>query len=313
MASKAAKASRLRRPLAMLIAMLCVFLFAWHLPRFLGGETSSRLLSVENPIGLYPDEPLQMEIRKSVTDPAFLLAVNRKKGFMADGFAILGFYAKSETRIFRHILKDRCASKDGYPPLVVDVGVNFGYFFHFTAAMGCRVIGVEPNPNLVPYVKTSMAVNNHFGGRMQFHSNAASDVPEEISFILEQDWGNAAVKKDFNSGTTVKTIKIDDLVDGPVLLMKVDTEGFEMSVIRSAQNLISSGKVENFVMEFKADDGRKAEKLGWLKSMTESGYEVISYEEDYFSGDLKDYSLSLIQTKPWQPSLDVWPQWEDVW
>jgi hypothetical protein len=65
-------------------------------------------------------------------------------------------------KVFKHVLEERCgrfrpnattganttataaagAAPPGLPPLVVDIGANFGFFTAYAAAMGCRWVVV---------------------------------------------------------------------------------------------------------------------------------------------------------------------------
>ena len=48
----------------------------------------------------------------------------------------------------------------------------------------------------------------------------------------------------------VPSVRLEDVVKEDVLLLKVDVEGWEWSVLKGAADLISGFNVENIIMEY---------------------------------------------------------------
>lgn len=69
------------------------------------------------------------------------------------------------TGVWHKVLREACgkAGAGGQPPLVLDVGANFGYYSLFAAAMGCRVMAWEPVPYFAAYFKYGLLANNFTG------------------------------------------------------------------------------------------------------------------------------------------------------
>ncbi|KXZ44774.1 hypothetical protein GPECTOR_62g889 [Gonium pectorale] len=161
-------------------------------------------------------------------------------------------------------------------PLVVDVGANFGYFTLLAASMGCRVIAVEPVPRFLAFLHWSLAAN---GLRPTVSTDptasppaGAADPPAvtvverivsdlaglnlTISVPRKGVWGTANVASlhppDVEpESIVVPTVRLDDIVrDESVALLKVDVEGYEPSVFRSATSLVRSGRAEHIVFEY---------------------------------------------------------------
>ena len=48
----------------------------------------------------------------------------------------------------------------------------------------------------------------------------------------------------------INTISLDEFCDEDIDLLKVDVEGFELNVFKSASNLIAKGKIKNVMFEY---------------------------------------------------------------
>ena len=53
-----------------------------------------------------------------------------------------------------------------------------------------------------------------------------------------------------NENLTVNSVTLDNAVREDVLLMKIDVEGWEWSVIKGAAGLLKEFNVENIIMEY---------------------------------------------------------------
>ena len=129
---------------------------------------------------------------------------------------------------------------------VVDVGANVGYFTMLAwAAVGNegRVVAVEPRSDNCRLLLLSAGLNSAFSiellpvaadrNRGLAHLGVAIGtnggfVPDDPSALLD---GRAVI---------VPTFPLDELVDGPVHLIKVDVEGAEGRVMEGAASIISA-------------------------------------------------------------------------
>ena len=62
---------------------------------------------------------------------------------------------------------------------------------------------------------------------------------------------------------------------GPIVIMKVDVEGFEPSVFGGGKKLLQSGLIENILMEVTGQDDN-SENENMLKLIIDSGYYVLA-------------------------------------
>uniref|UniRef100_A0A7S0RQU5 Methyltransferase FkbM domain-containing protein n=1 Tax=Chlamydomonas leiostraca TaxID=1034604 RepID=A0A7S0RQU5_9CHLO len=166
------------------------------------------------------------------------------------------------TAVFRAVLKDKCVDPaTGKRRLVLDVGANFGYFSAYAARLGCRVIAWEPIPHFRAVTQAVLALNNvtHL---VTLRNRVVTDKAGEhitMEAPTKGIWGTAsiggynidqAVKGSANEKIQVPSQTLDELVDDDVLLMKVDVEGWEWSVMQGAAGLMAQRTVENIIMEY---------------------------------------------------------------
>ena len=143
---------------------------------------------------------------------------------------------------------------------VVDVGANIGYFSLVAAAAGFNVISFEPtNYNMNRLV--SSIRRNGFENRVTIFQNAVGHSHEQVSFsatasenpsnFFMQGGGAASLGKSMQYGVDfVDTVRLDDVVQQEVMLMKIDVEGFEPYVFDGARNLLCHSLVHHILVEY---------------------------------------------------------------
>ena len=172
-----------------------------------------------------------------------------------------GVVEKPMTHIFYQIFKKGCLRPDGSPALFVDVGANFGWYSLIAAKMGCRVIAFEPVPHFGAFFEYSMHLNG-LSDKIIILRNIVSNVSgSEVEMVVPSEgiWGTAGIgghnidnniKGSKNERINIQSIRLEDLIQQDVLLMKVDVEGWEWSVMKGAAGLFSLFNVENIIMEY---------------------------------------------------------------
>ena len=164
-----------------------------------------------------------------------------------------GIWDTAETRLVNAVLSFGCRSGKA-PALMVDVGMNTGYFSGMALAAGCRVVAFEPTKYHHPYALVT-AMLSGYEKRFTLHKLAASDkTGEKIPF---DDWSfvtSESIKKSGDTLSSVTTIRVDDVVREDVLYLKVDVEGNEPAVFRGLRKLLETKVVlvilwENFPFE----------------------------------------------------------------
>jgi FkbM family methyltransferase len=146
----------------------------------------------------------------------------------------------------------------GSTRVVVDVGANVGDWS--AAAMGCwqeleRVLCFEPGEWAAERLERRFADDD----RVTVIRRALSDAPEELRFWEEPSGGTMSSVVAGYSGVdsvarTVAATTLDaelsalevDRVD----VLKIDTEGFDLRVLRGASGMLSNGKIDVVQFEY---------------------------------------------------------------
>lgn len=131
---------------------------------------------------------------------------------------------------------------------MLDVGAHLGYFTYIAASLGCRVAAIEPVREHVQYHKMTQVFNNIPEGQVVIHNNICSDQEASVDF----DGWNVGVKKageDENLRWAVEPIRIDQIADESVRLLKIDIEGYEALGLRSAKRLLEHHTIDFILIE----------------------------------------------------------------
>lgn len=178
----------------------------------------------------------------------------------ADSFhgeiAFCGIYEADESRAIHTLAK-----KPG--GLLVDVGANFGYYTLLWCAANSanRVLAIEASPKNARALRENVA-RNGFSDRVTLLECAVTREKGQLTFDLGSDeetgWGG--ISSGMEGGTiTVPGERLDDLVDEPVTVLKVDCEGADAWVIEGASGLLNTGKISHVFFE---ENVWRQERLG---------------------------------------------------
>jgi FkbM family methyltransferase len=125
---------------------------------------------------------------------------------------------------------------------VVDVGANLGYYSLLAARLvgpGGQVIALEPNSENCRLLLSSLR-RSGIGNVRVFP--VAADVDKGWAYYSTHVGSNGGLIDDgdllAHPGVVIPTFRLDDLVPGPVALLKMDVEGAEGRVVRGATRLI---------------------------------------------------------------------------
>ena len=231
----------------------------------------------------------------TVTNTTFWISIHDKNvdfvrwPIMKNGY----YYETGVTDMFEQILNHHSSSPSA---LVLDVGMNIGWFSLWSAALGHPVYAFEPN--IINWFRQCESLElNGWNGQHPRVSIFPYGAGDEQDILLELTWGDNPGGASFDSirktnfSTTALSIRLDDFaidqgwittsgsrrssssVQG-IGLLKVDVEGFEPQVLLGAKKLIQSGMVENVLMEFVTrrykKETDKAERA--IELLIQSGY-----------------------------------------
>lgn len=169
---------------------------------------------------------------------------------------------------------------------VIDAGANIGYMtMLFAARIGATglVHAFEPHPRVLDTLRRNMdRISRHRGvGRAIVHPCALGDLEgnaeliETGYFSLNQGTAKIATTETTSDKIESHSVPVETL-DGlfpkeEFALLKIDVEGFELNVLRGADNLLSSRRVRHVIYEDHTLGGS-----GLAKVLSGYGYTVFS-------------------------------------
>lgn len=223
-------------------------------------------------------------------------------GQYPDGAMYFGVFEVQTIRLIKSILKpgDRA----------VDVGANIGYMtLHMAKRVGAtgEVHSFEPVPGNRARLEQAL-VDNHFGF-VRVHSEALGEKSDKtlIYDFSASTAGHAesSLRPLHENATALPcdVVRMDDVIDGPVRLIKVDVEGAEVGVLRGATRVIRENKphliVENNPKTLQAFGVTFADVYEAIRS-AHDGYDAIlltAFSPKLSVQDLKADTL---------PAANVW-------
>ena len=173
----------------------------------------------------------------------------------------VGYWAAAESYIMCKVLEENKG-------VVLDIGANTGYFTLLGLAMGCSVISVEASPVHYYYLKQSLELN---GWDCKYVNAFVSDLKENVDFD-----GWSGKKGVMHDGNVVKcgTVAMKDLCPNGALFTKIDVEGAEPDVLRSARPLLKEGKFDYIMFEitYVVHGEIDKEQIQMLRDLVEDGF-----------------------------------------
>lgn len=189
----------------------------------------------------------------------------------------------------------------GTSNVFVDVGANAGFYSVLAAAYGCQVVAFDPQPACAQLLECNMCLNAHYASMasgahgVALVSRPVSDVAGvSISMTVSgtaaqpicdgqfsvYQHQSAAVASTSASGNATAAaaapaatfnttaVSLDDLLLDSHLhlhVVKIDTEGYELSVLKSMRQLLATKRVAYILVEvtplFWARDGLAREDV----------------------------------------------------
>lgn len=221
----------------------------------------------------------------NMTDPNFFISLH-EANFDAMRWAHIyrkgNYYETGITEQFKSILFS--AEKKG---LVIDVGMNIGWFSIFSRKMGHSVVGFDPNPVMHTRVCESVELNGWLNDNsVQSFAYGLGEEDTVLNMTTGKNPGKASffedrMAKKFRRQIEVPVVKLDDVADQqgwitnievPIHIWKLDVEGYEYHVLAGAQKLLHSGRVENILMENSVENMRQM--VDMYAAIYHAGYEI---------------------------------------
>lgn len=186
-----------------------------------------------------------------------------------------GTWEDHETALFRAHLKPGAR--------VVDLGANIGWFAVQAVLAGAEVHAFEAVPGIAEVarrnVERAMAVSN---GKGVVHACAAGAEKGQAEIALAgENRGDNRVfdenaPQDMGAVESLKidVVAVDDLVEGPIRVLKIDTQGSEWLALQGAKRLLASSPKLALLMEFWPYALRGAEPMELLDLLDRAGFSI---------------------------------------
>ncbi len=129
-----------------------------------------------------------------------------------------------------------------------DVGANIGLYSVIAAGVRqSHVIALEPVPITIQGLKRNIALNN-LGHLVDVQEVGAGEKDERTYISIDEECCNHIVN--FGEGLEISIRRLDDIFrERTPRLLKIDVEGFEGSVLKGAERLMSDPELRAIIVE----------------------------------------------------------------
>ena len=110
----------------------------------------------------------------------------------------------------------------------IDGGANYGYYTFQLLLHGCKVYAIEANPNLIPYLNTSLKLNGNLPLTILNKAITDGSTDKIILNITESPLhSTVSIERISKEYAEVQTIRLLDFIDEEIDFIKLDIEGNE--------------------------------------------------------------------------------------
>jgi FkbM family methyltransferase len=170
----------------------------------------------------------------------------------ATGNIYVGLHEFVDMMFVLHFLRDG--------DLFIDIGANIGSYAVLASGV-CRATtwAFEPDPSTVRKLKRNIAVNN-LDALVTVYECALGANEGEVPLTVGRDTGNRVVDVRNKDVQIVAQQRLDALMgvaSRPVMMAKIDVEGYEEEVIRGAKALLANDQLKVIDLEWPASSIRE--------------------------------------------------------
>lgn len=160
-------------------------------------------------------------------------------------------------------------------PRIIDAGGNIGMatLWFSMAFPNSRITTIEPDPTTFRVLQKNVSDNGL--ANVELVQAALGAAPGSIEFIVDETRPGAltqSVDRSRNEGRPIRVpmVRLSDLLDGPIDLLKIDVEGAEFDVMR---DMVATGALQHvraISMEYHHNIGATQEPLSEMLSLLEA-------------------------------------------
>jgi FkbM family methyltransferase len=166
--------------------------------------------------------------------------------------------------------------------LFVDAGANIGSFTILASSVaGAKSISFEPVPSTFIHLKNNVAIND-IESLVELHNCGVGRQKDRLHFTSSFDTTNHVVTNPSDSGSgniQVDIVRLDEVLGNRIpILIKIDTEGFEMAVLEGAISTLKRATTMAIIVELNGSCNRYGiEEKDIHEFIVGLGYIPISY------------------------------------
>ncbi len=183
----------------------------------------------------------------------------------------------------------------------IDAGANYGYFTFLLARLGCKVIAVEANPEIIPFLEKSVELNNCQKQVKIIHAAAAAKRGKAKLNLKESILNSTIIDIPTRQSYEVKAIALDSIRE-EIGFVKMDIEGAEEFAWQGMKKLKNKCVT---LMEFVPDHYKERGRL-FFGAMNEThhishvdyaGNEQPLHSHDFFLTDTEPFRMLVLRVR----------------
>lgn len=188
---------------------------------------------------------------------------------------------------------------DTQTPTIIDAGANIGtsaLYFHKLYPKA-KIISIEPNPRNLEFLKQNLNDNDITNVTIVPKALVGKDGEPTVTLYVHPRWGvfSSLKAKGWSQDqemtpVEVETVKLSQLITGPVDILKVDIEGAEEEVLREAKDSLRF--VSHLLLEYHETHRGQVEHM---ERFLADQFKVITVTKDERKEKNREHQLYLIE------------------
>lgn len=170
-------------------------------------------------------------------------------------------------------------------PVILDLGAHIGLSTLYFKKLypQAKIFAVEPNPHAFEILKTNIEVNHledvmvlpvavsDQTGKRELFLDSTKDKWHSTASFSQKAWDGS---DEDNESVQVETVRLQDLVHGPIDFLKLDVEGAEQDILMSSTEALE--KINHIIFEYHPVSGNNLQELGHF--LKDNDFKVSVYK-----------------------------------